>query len=74
MENQPAELENQPTVWDRLRERLEQMRAALGRKSDPEARAKKLADLIREVVAQNDVRKRASHWRLSYEPLSIIVL
>jgi purine-binding chemotaxis protein CheW len=52
MENQPSELENLPPVWDRLRERLEQIRAALGRKSDPEARAKKLADRARLVRHQ----------------------
>jgi purine-binding chemotaxis protein CheW len=52
MEKQPSDLENLPPVWDRLRERLEQMRAALGRKSDPEARAKKLQDRARLVRRQ----------------------
>ena len=52
MENQPSELENLLPVWERLRERLEQMRATLGRKSDPEARAKKLTDRAKLVRYQ----------------------
>jgi purine-binding chemotaxis protein CheW len=52
MESQPSEPENLAPVWERLRERLEQMRAALGRKSDPEARAKKLSNRAKLVRRQ----------------------
>ena len=40
MENQPPDAGTLPSIWDRLRERLEQMRASLEQKTGPEAREK----------------------------------
>jgi purine-binding chemotaxis protein CheW len=40
MEDQPVEPENLTSVWDRLRERLEQMRVALEQRGGPQAREK----------------------------------
>src|ERR1043166_5659330 len=47
MENQPSASEHLPSVWDRLRDRLDQMRALLEQKGGPEARAKVRADRAR---------------------------
>jgi purine-binding chemotaxis protein CheW len=49
METKPSDSDEQPPVWDCLRQSLEQMRAAGGRKIDPQARAKKLAERARLV-------------------------
>lgn len=43
IKNQKSKIEN-PTVWQKLEEQMEQMNAALSGQSDPEALAKKLSD------------------------------
>ena len=60
MENQPSDLDSLPSVWERLRQRLEQMRAALEQQGGPEARAKKLAERARLVRHQAGAAEPAS--------------
>jgi purine-binding chemotaxis protein CheW len=52
MENPTADPENLPPVWERLRAGLDKLRSALGKKIDPETRAKKLMERAQQVRRQ----------------------
>ncbi|HZZ79550.1 MAG TPA: chemotaxis protein CheW [Gemmataceae bacterium] len=52
MESQASDSGESSSVWERLRETLAKLRASAGRKSDPEARARRLLDRAQQVRRQ----------------------
>jgi purine-binding chemotaxis protein CheW len=68
MEDDASNPENLPPVWDRLREGLERLHAALGRQSDPESRAKKMMERGRLM------RRHAASTAPTGVPLSFLAL
>ncbi|MDA1231557.1 MAG: chemotaxis protein CheW [Planctomycetota bacterium] len=65
IENQQSQIEN-PTVWQRLRDQMVQMNAALSGQSDPEALAKKLSDRAKSL------RHRVGTESTSVSPLTFV--